>query len=240
MRVVQVGSSQREAPWVAFDDRAQAFGAACTDWSLGQRESGPYPTLRAACNVGVHSGAVKVYTRRGDDGTTGLLYGGRVDKDDARTDAYGATDEAVSALGTARAHLADGDPEWAERILAVQRALFVVGAQLATRDDHWQKLSDEVSRVTPAMVAALETDIDDLTERYPLPNEFVVPGESVPGACVDLARTIVRRAERAVVSMDRSGVLPDQTPLRYLNRLSDYLFVLARAIEGGGYTKTRA
>ena len=183
---------------------------------------------------------MKVYTRTGDDGTTGLLYGGRVDKDDARTGAYGATDEAVSALGMARAHLAGADPEWSERVLSVQRALFVVGAQLATRADQWEKLSDGVSRVTTQMVDDLEASIDELTTRYPLPSEFVVPGESVPGACVDLARTVVRRAERAVVSMHRRDLLPDATPLRFLNRLSDYLFVLARAIEDGDYTKTRA
>ncbi|CAN5121215.1 cob(I)yrinic acid a,c-diamide adenosyltransferase [soil metagenome] len=184
---------------------------------------------------------MKVYTRTGDDGTTGLLYGGRVTKDDARTSAYGTTDEAVSALGMARARLrADGHDDWHDVVLDVQRGLFVAGAQLATRADHWHKLTDEVSRVTAAMVDRLEAGIDDLTERYPLPSEFVVPGESRAGAAVDLARTIVRRAERDVVALQRHDLLPDDTPLRYLNRLSDYLFVLARAIEGGAYTRTRA
>jgi cob(I)alamin adenosyltransferase len=184
---------------------------------------------------------VKVYTRRGDDGTTGLLYGGRVDKDDARTAAYGTTDEAVSALGLARAHLrAEEDEEWHEAVLAVQRELFIVGAQLATHVDHWHKLAEGVSLVTPAMVEALEERIDALTERFPLPQEFVVPGLQPAGAAVDLARTTVRRAEREVVAMHRHGLLPAEAPLRYLNRLSDYLFVLARAIEHGEYTRTRA
>jgi len=181
---------------------------------------------------------MKVYTKRGDDGTTGLLYGGRVGKDDLRTQAYGTTDEAVSALALARASLAD-EPEWHDAILAVQRELFVVGAQLATHTDHWDRLTDEVSRVVPAMVDRLEERIDALTERYPLPKEFVVPGQTVPGAAVDLARSVVRRAERETVQMHRADLLPDDTPLRYLNRLSDYLFVLARSIERGEYTKTR-
>jgi cob(I)alamin adenosyltransferase len=184
---------------------------------------------------------VKVYTRAGDDGTTGLLYGGRVDKDDARTAAYGTTDEAVSALGMARAQLGDPDrAEWHDAVLAVQRELFIVGAQLATHVEHWGKLTQGVSLVTPAMVDELEARIDALTERFPLPQEFVVPGQHPAGAAVDLARTIVRRAEREVVHLRRAELLPDETPLRYLNRLSDYLFVLARAIEGGGYTRTRA
>jgi cob(I)alamin adenosyltransferase len=181
--------------------------------------------------------AMKVYTKRGDDGTTGLLYGGRVDKDDLRTSAYGTVDETVSALGLARAVLPPG--EWHDAVLQVQRTLFVVGAQLATHVDHWPKLVEGVSLVTPAMVDDLEVQIDALTERHPLPQEFVVPGGSQAGAAIDLARTTCRRAERYVVAMQREGLLPDPTPLRYLNRLSDHLFVLARAVEGGEYTPTR-
>ena len=180
---------------------------------------------------------MKVYTRTGDDGTTGLLYGGRVQKDDLRTEAYGTTDEAVSALGMARAALDPG--EWRDAVLAVQRDLFVLGAQLATRVDHWPRLTDGVSRTTPDMVDRLERAIDELVERQPLPREFVVPGGTPAGAALDLARTIVRRAERQVVGLRRAGQLPDITPLHYLNRLSDYLFVLARSVEGGAYTRTR-
>jgi cob(I)alamin adenosyltransferase len=179
---------------------------------------------------------VKVYTKRGDDGTTGLLYGGRVDKDDPRTDAYGTVDEAVSALGMARAQL---DGRWHDLVLATQRQLFVVGAQLATHTDHWAQLDDEVSRVTPAMVDRLEQGIDALVEQHPLPGEFVVPGQQPAGAAIDLARTIIRRAERATVAMRRTGLLPDDLIVRYLNRLSDYLFVLARCVERGEYVPTR-
>jgi cob(I)alamin adenosyltransferase len=181
---------------------------------------------------------VKVYTKRGDDGTTGLLYGGRVDKDDLRTDAYGTVDEACSALGLARADLAD-EPRWHDLVLAVQREMFVLGAQLATHTDHWEQLTDGVSRVTSDMIDAMETQIDALTAEHPLPQEFVVPGQRRAGAAIDLARTIVRRAERVVVGMHRREMLPDDLLVRYLNRLSDYLYVLARSVEGGAYTRTR-
>lgn len=180
---------------------------------------------------------MKVYTKRGDDGTTGLLYGGRVDKDDLRTSAYGTVDETVSALGLGRASLASG--EWHDTVLRIQRELFIVGAQLATHADQWPKLTAGVSLTTPDMVAELEARIDALTDRYPLPQEFVVPGGSAAGAAIDVARTVCRRAERYVVAMQRADLLPEASPLRYLNRLSDYLFVLARAIEGGHYTATR-
>ena len=172
---------------------------------------------------------MKVYTRTGDRGDTGLLYGGRVPKDDLRTHAYGTTDEAVSALGMARAEL---EGELHDAVLAVQRELFALGAQLATHADKWDRLEVGVSRVDDAMVRDLEARIDALTAAHPLPDEFVVPGGNRPAAALDLARTIVRRAERYIVTMAREDLLPDDTPLRYCNRLSDYLFVLARVVEG--------
>lgn len=172
---------------------------------------------------------MKVYTKRGDDGSTGLLYGGRVDKDDVRTTAYGTVDECVSALGMARAEL-DGDLH--DLVLQVQRDLFAVGAQLATKVDDWGKLQVGVSKVDQGMVDALDVRIDASVERHPLPGEFVVPGGTRAAAALDLARTICRRAERHVVAMKRADLLPDEAPLRYLNRLSDYLYVLAREAEG--------
>lgn len=172
---------------------------------------------------------MKVYTKRGDDGSTGLLYGGRVDKDDIRTTAYGTVDECVSALGMARADLA-GDLH--DLVLQVQRELFAVAAQLATRADDWPKLEVGVSKVDQAMVDVLDERIDASVERHPLPGEFVVPGGDRAAAALDLARTICRRAERHVVAMKRSDLLSDEAPLRYLNRLSDYLYVLAREAEG--------
>jgi cob(I)alamin adenosyltransferase len=177
---------------------------------------------------------VKVYTKRGDDGTTGLLYGGRVDKHDLRTTAYGTVDETCSALGLARAELAQdaGLGHLHDEVLQVQRELFVVGAQLATLEDHWDRLEAGVSRVDDDMVDDLDRRIDACVDRHPLPKEFVVPGGTRAAAALDLARTVCRRAEREVVAMDRAGILPDATPLRYLNRCADLLYVLAREAEG--------
>lgn len=172
---------------------------------------------------------MKVYTKRGDDGTTGLLYGGRVDKDDLRTGAYGTVDETVSVLGTARAELTG---QLHDLVLEVQREMFVLGAQLATHAEDWERLEVGVSRVDRGMVDALDVRIDASVERHPLPREFVVPGGTRAAAALDVARTVCRRAERHVVAMQRTGLLPDDAPLRYLNRCSDYLYVLAREAEG--------
>ena len=177
---------------------------------------------------------MKVYTKRGDDGTTGLLYGGRVQKDDLRTTAYGTVDECVSALGMARAELAASEPSSPlhDLVLEVQRELFALAAQLATHLEDQNRLQVGVSRVDAGMVDALDARIDASVERHPLPTSFVVPGGTRAAAALDLARTICRRAERHVVAMARQDLLVDDAPLRYLNRLSDYLYVLAREAEG--------
>lgn len=175
---------------------------------------------------------MRIYTRKGDTGTTGLLFGGaRVSKADLRTDAYGTTDEAVSALGLARAALGEG--ELAELIVRLQRELFVVGAELATHVEKRQKLTDGVTRVTAEMTTALEHEIDALEAKHPMPVEFVIPGETMAGAAIDLARTSVRRAERRAVALTNEGGLPDSQVVPYLNRLADLLFVVARAADGG-------
>jgi cob(I)alamin adenosyltransferase len=171
----------------------------------------------------------RIYTKTGDDGTTGLLYGGRVPKDDAATEAYGTTDEAVAALGVARA-LADA--RMAEEILSLQRDLFVVGADLATNPNERGKLEGGVSLVTEEMTARLEGRIDELVAERSLPNAFIVPGANEVSASLDLARSVVRRAERNVVSLEREGRDVNPEVRRYLNRLSDLLFVLARRAAG--------
>jgi cob(I)alamin adenosyltransferase len=181
---------------------------------------------------------MRIYTRKGDTGTTGLLFGGdRVSKADIRTDAYGSTDEAVSALGLARASIGAAtdrtEARLAELILRLQRELFVVGAELATGVDRRDRLTDGVSRVTAEMTAALERQIDELEELVEQPKEFVLPGETMTGAALDLARTTVRRAERRAVALAATGGLPDSEVLAYLNRLADLLFVMARAADGG-------
>lgn len=174
---------------------------------------------------------MRIYTKTGDDGTTGLLYGGRVPKDDLRTEAYGTSDEAVAALGVARAQI--GDAMLADLILRLQRELFVVGAELATGKDAWSKLVPGTTKVTNEMVEGLEALIDDNVARTEMPQEFVVPGETPASAALDLARAIVRRCERHAVRLSREGMLSDGECVRYLNRLADLLFVLARYEEGG-------
>jgi cob(I)alamin adenosyltransferase len=181
---------------------------------------------------------VRIYTRKGDDGTTGLLFGGdRVSKAALRTDAYGTTDEAVSAIGLARAAIGSAtdrtEARLAELAVRLQRELFVVGAELATHVDRRDRLTDGISRVTEEMVAALEREIDELEALVEQPKEFVLPGESSAGAALDLARTTVRRAERRAVALAESGELPESQVVPYLNRLADLLFVAARAADGG-------
>lgn len=181
---------------------------------------------------------MKVYTRKGDDGTTGLLFGSRVRKDAPGPAAYGEVDEAVSALGLARAESEAGS-ELHDLIVRLQRELFVVGAELATAPDNRSKLEPGVSRVTPEMVSALEPIIDDLTARYDPPTEFVLPGENRVAAALDLARAVVRRAERAAVAAEVAGWLDASQVLPYLNRLADLVYTLARWQEGG-YRPVRA
>jgi cob(I)alamin adenosyltransferase len=182
-----------------------------------------------------------VATRKGDDGTTGLLYGGdRIQKDDLRTEAYGTIDETVAALGLARAQLGLKDRlgvlsvefgDLPELILRIQRELFVAGAELATNPDAWDRLEDGRTRVSKAMVDGLETALRDLESHIEMPHEFVVPGETPTSAALELARTTLRRAERRAVALGREGLIPGPHLLPYLNRLADLLWVLARAAE---------
>lgn len=172
----------------------------------------------------------RIYTKAGDDGTTGLLYGGRISKADPATEAYGTTDEAVAVLGLARALTEDA--ALAERLLSLQRQLFVVGADLATNPDERGKLQPGVSLVTDGDVDGLETWIDELVTAHPLPNAFIVPGANPVSACLDVARSVVRRAERRVVELREGGAEVNDAVVRYLNRLSDLLFVLARVAAG--------
>ena len=182
---------------------------------------------------------MKVYTRTGDDGTTALLYGGRVPKDAPGPTAYGSTDEAVAALGLARAECEPG-PGLFDLLVRLQRELFVVGAELATAPENRRKLQPGKTLVTAEMVEALEPLIDASTAEFDPPTEFVLPGESRLAAALDLSRTIVRRAERECVSAVGSGWLgPESQVVPYLNRLADLCWTLAREHEGG-YRPARA
>ncbi|GAC1574692.1 MAG: cob(I)yrinic acid a,c-diamide adenosyltransferase [Candidatus Dormibacteria bacterium] len=173
---------------------------------------------------------MSIVTRHGDAGETGLLYGGRVPKDDLHTEAYGALDEAISALGLARAMCAA--PARAERILELQRDLFTVGAELATAASDHDKLEKHFATVTTSMVESLDAEVAALEARVPLPKGFVIPGSDPVAAGIDLGRTFVRRAERRAVSLQRAGELANPQVLRYLNRCSDLLFMMAREAEG--------
>jgi cob(I)alamin adenosyltransferase len=170
---------------------------------------------------------VKIYTRKGDDGSTGLWYGGRVSKSSSRPEAYGSVDEAASALGLCRA-AAMSDREVYLDILRIQNELFVAGAELATAPEAAGRLEEGVSKVTGAMVERLESDIDRYMSRVELPPKFVIPGGTELSARLDIARTAVRRAERRVSAMNEAGELADDTVLRYLNRASDAIYAMAR------------
>jgi cob(I)alamin adenosyltransferase len=171
---------------------------------------------------------VRIYTKTGDEGTTGLLYGGRISKADPAAEAYGSVDEAVASLGMARALIPNRDT--AELVLRLQRDLFVVAADLATNPRERGKLKPGVSLATRDMSEGLEPLIDQTAADHPLSREFVVPGVSPASAALDVARTAVRRAERRAVELREAGGTVTAEVLLYLNRLSDLLFVMARAL----------
>ena len=170
---------------------------------------------------------MKIYTRKGDDGTTGLWYGGRVAKSSGRPEAYGSVDEAASALGLCRA-AAERGGEIYDDVLRLQGELFVAGAELATAPEAAERLQEGVSKVTPQMVERLEGDIDRYMDRVHLPPKFVIPGGTELSARLDVARAAVRRAERRVVALNESGALASETVLEYLNRVSDLIYAMAR------------
>jgi cob(I)alamin adenosyltransferase len=170
----------------------------------------------------------RIYTRKGDDGTTSLWYGGRVAKSDARTEAYGALDEAASQLGAARALCGAGEAELAADILRLQDDLFIAGAELATAPEASERLEDGVSRVTPEMATELEQAIDRYMDRVELPPKFVIPGGTQLSAQLDVARAVIRRAERRTVALAEEGGLASEELLRFLNRASDAAYAMAR------------
>jgi cob(I)alamin adenosyltransferase len=170
----------------------------------------------------------RIYTRKGDDGTTSLWYGGRVAKTHVRTEAYGSIDEAGAALGVARSLCGPDDTELAADILRVQRELFVAGAELATAPEAEERLQEGISRIDDDMVAGLEPIIDRYMDRVDLPPKFVISGGTALSAQLDVARTVIRRAERRVVALMEEGELASEAVMRYLNRASDLVFAMAR------------
>ena len=170
--------------------------------------------------------AGKIYTKRGDKGETGLLYGGRVPKNDPRTEAYGTVDEAVSALGVARSIV--NDQKVRDILKRVQVELFTVGSELATDVKRYSTFKGHFLPVTPDMTARLEQWIDSLMVDVTLPRAFIIPGGSQASGALDLARAILRRAERHIVGLEQQGLLTNTEIVRYMNRLADLVFVLAR------------
>jgi cob(I)alamin adenosyltransferase len=170
----------------------------------------------------------RIYTRTGDDGDTGLATGERVKKFDLRVEAYGEVDETNAALGLVRLHMSD-DPALDAMLERIQNDLFDLGADLATPERPGKALGWEALRVTEPQVERLEREIDQLNDSLTPLTSFVLPAGSPAAAHLHLARTICRRAERVAVRLaDQPGEAVSSAALKYLNRLSDLLFVMAR------------
>ena len=168
----------------------------------------------------------KVTTGTGDTGYTGLLGEQRVPKYDARPDTFGTVDEATSALGLARA--TTGDPKVKEIIYKIQQELYLMMGELATPPENYEKMG---LRITSEHVQRLEQIEESLKQEVEIPNKFIIPGDTPDGAALDLARTIIRRAERMAVKLLHEKVIENGEVVRYLNRLSDLVFILARYVE---------
>ena len=177
----------------------------------------------------------RIYTKTGDDGTTGLLFGGRVRKDSAQIETNGAIDETQSAIGLARA-TSNPDSEINHRLVVLARDLYILGAEVATAPENRHKLKAGSTLVTADMVERLEHDIDELLERFDMPSDFTIPGANPIAAGLDYARTIARRAERLAVGYPMEG----SNVALYLNRLSDLLWAMARWQEGPDHTLSKA
>jgi cob(I)alamin adenosyltransferase len=168
---------------------------------------------------------VKTFNKRGDQGETSLMFNVRVCKSDARCEAYGTIDEATASLGLARS-LCRKKPV-RDALLAMQKDLFILAAELATPVDSYDKLARKHPVVTCEAVETLEKLIESLEDEVEMPREFVTPGTSPGSAALHLARAILRRAERRAVALNREGLLPNEEVLKYLNRAADLVFTLA-------------
>ena len=176
----------------------------------------------------------KIYTKTGDDGTTGLVAGPRRLKDDLRVEAFGTIDEANSAIGIARLHM-QGMPDLDSMLMSIQNDLFDLGADLATPDTGTPP-EYEPLRIVESQVTRIENDIDRLNADLQPLKSFVLPGGHSAAAHLHLARTITRRAERLMVTLSRSeGEIVSAAALKYVNRLSDFLFVAARHANDRGH-----
>jgi cob(I)alamin adenosyltransferase len=176
----------------------------------------------------------KIYTRTGDDGTTGLGTGERVLKSDTRVDAYGTVDEANACIGLARLHTAQQHPDVDAMLGRIQNDLFDLGADLATPESD-KPLGYEALRIIPSQVVRIEKDIDALNADLEPLRSFVLSGGSPAAAALHLARTVTRRAERIMVALaQQPGEHVNPDGVRYINRVSDFLFVAARVVNDNG------
>jgi cob(I)alamin adenosyltransferase len=169
----------------------------------------------------------RIYTRAGDRGETGLLSGDRIWKDDPRVEAYGTVDELISALGVAKVH---SSPRIADYIHSIQQTLFYVNSELATNPEALEsnnKSLKNLKRINANDVEGLEKIADELSEELPLLKNFVIPGGTKAAAFLHMCRTVCRRAERRVISFGKLHPVNEEL-IRYLNRLSDLLFVFSR------------
>lgn len=180
---------------------------------------------------------MKIYTKKGDDGTTGLLYGGRVSKNSPQVELNGAVDEAQAFMGLARASCARGG-ELDRILIDLESDLWILMAEIATEADNRSKLTSGKSLINNEMIANLESLIDMVTEKFEFPSQFAVPGQNPLSAALDVARTVIRRAERLSVSFVANN--PESLVGRYLNRLSDLMWTLARWQEDEHLTSKQA
>jgi cob(I)alamin adenosyltransferase len=168
---------------------------------------------------------MKTFNKKGDRGETSLLFNARVPKSDPHCEAYGTVDEAVAALGMART--ASRKERVRQVLLAAQKDLFTLAGELAAPMEARDQFVRKYPVITAQEVQELEDLIDEMEKTAPIPDQFVIPGDSAASAAIHLARAIVRRAERRVVNLQEGGQLPNEELLRYLNRLADLLFMLA-------------
>jgi cob(I)alamin adenosyltransferase len=196
--------------------------------SVVERTSPPGEEVRGTAT----GGTPPIYTKTGDDGTTGRLFGGRVSKADPVIEACGTLDEAVAALGLGRAILEDERLQ--QIVLELQRGLFAVAAEIAANPRARERLVPGISSVTAEMTASLEQTIDALLAEHPLRPAFVVPGATPASAALDLARTFLRRAERGLIAGRDGGMTVSGTLIAYVNRASDLAYVLARRAASDG------
>ena len=169
---------------------------------------------------------MRSFNKKGDEGETSLLFTRRVLTSSLRCEAYGTLDEVVSCLGIARNIVAKDKTK--EIVLKIQKELFVVGAELAVEKEDYQKFVSQFKPVTDDMAKQLERIIDELELEIELPNSFIIPGSNLGSGWLDLSRTMVRRAERRIVTLKLNNEISNSAMLHYLNRLADLLFILGR------------